>query len=71
MSKWPACKTRQTPAGPVTVLAFAGTRQPSNSRTVFVCGYCENPGEGFRVEIAVKPEDAASLARVLQGLPPV
>lgn len=70
MKKWPACEIRQTEAGPVTVMAYAGTRTPKRGRSVFVCGYCENPGGGFRVELEVKAADREALANVLLGLPP-
>jgi hypothetical protein len=70
MSKWPACQIRQTEAGPVTVLAYAGVRKPSRGKTVFVCGYCENPGGGYRVEVGVPVKEIPNLIRVLQGLPP-
>lgn len=66
--KWPACKIRQTEAGPITVLAYSGTRQ--TGKRLFVCGYCESDGGGFRVEVEVRPADRAGLANMLLGLPP-
>ena len=63
MAKWPACKIRQTEAGSVTQLAFAGTRQ--TKREFWIAGYCENPGGGFRVELRVRPADMRQLAETL------
>ncbi len=71
MTVWPACKIRHTDAGPVTVLAYAGSRKPKKGKSLFVAGYCQQtPEAGFRVEVEVLPEDQRSLAFTLLGLPP-
>lgn len=64
---WPACRIRVTDAGPIAMLAFAGTRQKGGSEIVYIAGYCRNPGGGYRVEIRLTVEDAAQLGVILTG----